>query len=498
MHRRYVLSVAVAAVVIAASVAGFSYFHGGPSGTIELIGASHGQVPENVTRVTLHSSDGDTNISPNSQVLAAAPKDTDYGPFSIPARNYSAIDVQSGSQTLHAAVDFTVATAGITPLLIAVDHNKLSVYTGNDHVNLGLQLLGGQLTALPDVPFTDQNGKTVHLSDTTGKITIVASFLTHCHDACPLYTAVLGDLTKVLQARGWTNRVNLVMVTMDPGRDTPAVLKAFVQKTGATWELLTTTDDAALQLFWASQHATYQDVPWGTTPPIDWYTGKPETYEVLHSSLAVVLDSNGYPRFTLVGDPHLGHNLSPPLASLLLPGNTAEQAGNQLGWSVQDVLDRIDILLGLPTEGSGELSTAVQVGKSAPGFTLSDLNGHKVSLADELGHPVVVNFWATWCDPCKRELPLLNKSAGSKGLVVLALDEGENAGAIQPFLNSVLGTQQRITPLLDPDTNVGGNYLVRGLPVSVFIDAGGVARVVHVGELDQTTLTQSLATIGAG
>jgi len=111
---------------------------------------------------------------------------------------------------------------------------------------------------------------------------------------------------------------------------------------------------------------------------------------------------------------------------------------------------------------------------------------------------VIVNFWATWCDPCRRELPLLNSAAHRlSALSILAVDEGEGAGSIRPFLQQVLGSDVAITTLLDADNQVGNSYAVAGLPVSVFIDPGGVVRAVHIGELDAPTLAEELHAIGA-
>lgn len=106
-------------------------------------------------------------------------------------------------------------------------------------------------------------------------------------------------------------------------------MKAYAQTTGATWPLLT-APTAALHTFWGALQMSYSNVPYSGTPPTDWYTGRPETYDVTHDTVAVVLDSQGYPRFTLVGNPHLGHALSQPLASFLSPdlrGPAAEQQG---------------------------------------------------------------------------------------------------------------------------------------------------------------------------
>ena len=495
-RQRLVVTTSVAAVALGVAFGGILVSRNGPRGTIEVLAARNGGAAARVTEVILRSPGGDVTIGPKAQPLLSAPAESDLGTFEVPARSYSSVDVRVSGLDLRHDGTVTVTSSGITPILLGVDHGSLSVYVGNDRVALGLELLSGHLTALPPTTFTDENGAPVSLASLRGKVTIVAAFLTHCHESCPLFTSIFGDLTKVLQSRGWTNKVNLVEVTMDPGRDTPPVLKAYAQKTGTTWPLLT-APDAALRSFWGMLRATYSNVPYRGTPPTDWYNGRPEAYDVTHDSLAVVLDEHGYPRFTLPGNPHLGHALSQQLGSFIAPDQRG-YAANQSGWSLQDLLNRTDLLLGLPSESSGTNNIGVREGNAAPAFTLTDITGKKVSLRDHLGQPVIVNFWATWCDPCRRELPLLNNAAHRLGaLSILALDQGESASTITPFLNQVLGTNVAITTLLDGDHQVGDAYAVAGLPVSVFIDPGGIVRAVHIGELDAPTLAAELHAIGA-
>lgn len=495
-RHRLVALLSVAAVAMGIAFGAVVVSHNVPRGTIALVGARNGGTTAPVTQVILRSHDGDVTITAKAQPLSTAPAETDLGTFAVAARSYSAVEVHVGGIDLQRAVTVTVTAGGITPILLGVEPGGLSVYVGNDRTALGLELLSGHLTAIPQTTFTDENGAPVPLSSFHGKVTVVAAFLTHCHESCPLFTSIFGDLTKVLQSRGWTNKVNLVEVSMDPGRDTPPVLRAYAEKTGATWPLLT-APDAQLQRFWGALGATYSTAPYPGTPPTDWYTGRPETYGVSHDSLAVVLDPNGYPRFTLLGNPHLGHALSQPLGSFLAPDQLG-LAGNQSGWTLQDLLDRADLLLGLPSESAGTNDIGVHEGNAAPAFTLANLAGKTVRLRDHVGQPVIVNFWATWCDPCRRELPLLKDAAHRlSALAVLALDQGESPSTIQPFLSQVLGSNVAITTLLDSDHNVGDSYAVAGLPVSVFIDPGGIVRAVHIGELDAPTLATELHAIGA-
>ena len=131
---------------------------------------------------------------------------------------------------------------------------------------------------------------------------------------------------------------------------------------------------------------------------------------------------------------------------------------------------------------------------SAPEFTLKNLQNQPVNLADFQGQPVVVNFWATWCGPCKQELPLLAKSfeANKDHLAVLGIDVGEDSPLVKLKVREV-GISY--TNLLDSDQKTAGNYRVNAFPTSYFLDKDGVIRYVMVGALDQDTLKTGLSKI---
>ncbi|MGE5849989.1 MAG: peroxiredoxin family protein [Candidatus Methylomirabilota bacterium] len=109
----------------------------------------------------------------------------------------------------------------------------------------------------------------------------------------------------------------------------------------------------------------------------------------------------------------------------------------------------------------------------APDFTLKDLNSRKVRLADFRGKVVFLNFFATWCVPCRTEMPAmerLHRDFKGKGLVVLAVDIQESARTVRPFMREL---QLSFPALLDEDGSVATMYAVRPVPATYLISRDG-------------------------
>jgi cytochrome c-type biogenesis protein len=150
----------------------------------------------------------------------------------------------------------------------------------------------------------------------------------------------------------------------------------------------------------------------------------------------------------------------------------------------------------------GRLSVAgpnEQLNRPEPAVTVRDLNGNLLNLSSLRGHPVVVNFWATWCDPCRAELPVLSEAARShsdQGVILVAIDYQESPQAVRQFWSD-LGLPG--VPYLDPAGEAAGRFGVGlhtgGLPVTVFIDRQGVVRSHVLGQVDAARAETLIAAV---
>lgn len=136
---------------------------------------------------------------------------------------------------------------------------------------------------------------------------------------------------------------------------------------------------------------------------------------------------------------------------------------------------------------------AARVGAIAPDFTLPALDdGRPVRLADLRGRAVVINFWATWCPPCRVEMPALQQvQRAMPDVVVLGVNQQESADTVARFMREE-GLDFPI--VLDTAGEVNRLYRVRALPTTYFVDAGGVIRdIVYGGPLTRALIESKVA-----
>ena len=189
-------------------------------------------------------------------------------------------------------------------------------------------------------------------------------------------------------------------------------------------------------------------------------------------------------RLVYRGVPDIGNDIPASLVTTLGAQGLTELASHGDGWGAPSVLQSLLTI-------SGPEQVASNPGGRAPGFSLQSTDGGKVSLSDLAGKPLVINFWASYCPPCRAEMPLLQRRVGATGAVRLVLiDEGDSGARAKDFLNAV-GVQQ--AALLDSDLSVGRAYGVLPLPTTVFVRADGTIAGRQVGELDDRVLAAWLS-----
>jgi cytochrome oxidase Cu insertion factor (SCO1/SenC/PrrC family) len=260
--------------------------------------------------------------------------------------------------------------------------------------------------------------------------------------------------------------VTLAEVTTDPETDTPAQLTDYAHRIGAPWTFATGSPNA-LTAFWK---------PFG----VELATGD------VHTSTLALVDRHGYVRLVYRGVPAIGSSMPPQLLPSLSAQGLHELASGGDGWGAPDVLQALLTI-------AGPQPPAASAGGTVPAYTLSSTDGSQVRLTDLVGKPAVINFWATYCPPCRAEMPLLQKRVGPQsGVRLVLVNEGESSQAARVFLQQ-LGLHD--PSLLDTDLSVGHAFGAIALPTTVFVRADGTIVARHIGQLDDGVLAAEISSL---
>jgi len=152
----------------------------------------------------------------------------------------------------------------------------------------------------------------------------------------------------------------------------------------------------------------------------------------------------------------------------------------------------IMLISGLLMAGcAGGTSQNPWIGKPAPDFEFQSPEGQATSLSDLKGKPVLINFWATWCSPCRMEMPYIQQVYDEwqeMGLVLLAINIGESPSQVEEFMQS---RGLSLPVLLDTEGKVAGQYGIRAIPTTFFIDREGIIQDMKVGPFQSTAEIES-------
>jgi peroxiredoxin len=134
-----------------------------------------------------------------------------------------------------------------------------------------------------------------------------------------------------------------------------------------------------------------------------------------------------------------------------------------------------------------------KIGQPMPDLALTSLSGEQVRLSDFAGQPVLINAWATWCPPCRAEMPLLNEyylQHKEDGFVILAVNAGETQSLVAEFISQ---TGFNFPVLLDPDSESLSRMGVFSFPTSILVGKDGTVKKVHVGIITPETMQNEIA-----
>lgn len=199
----------------------------------------------------------------------------------------------------------------------------------------------------PNIPLLDGHGKRVTLASFRGKVVVFSPALTLCHEVCPLTTGAFIAMERGVRKAGLQDRVVFAEISVDPWRDTPARLRAFARYTGIDFPLLTGTEQN-LRRFWRSFGVGFFKTPQAKTADVDWWTRKPETFDVAHTDGLFFVDPHGHLRIVVLGMPDVSGRLAARLRRLLSNEGLRNLNQPDVPWTVPQALGDLGVLLGRP------------------------------------------------------------------------------------------------------------------------------------------------------
>lgn len=168
------------------------------------------------------------------------------------------------------------------------------------------------------------------------------------------------------------------------------------------------------------------------------------------------------------------------LATILLLRTTRERA-----WAIAPVLASA-----LVWTTAHQLASATQP-MAPPALTLAAMDAPAIDLSAPIDRPTVINLWATWCPPCRREMPTLMQTAKERTDIAFVLaNQGEGAGAITRFLGTAGLAADHVA--LDQEMALARHYGVQGFPVTLFLDRRGILQNMHFGEISPEALNAAI------
>ena len=175
--------------------------------------------------------------------------------------------------------------------------------------------------------------------------------------------------------------------------------------------------------------------------------------------------------------------------------DSASGQGNAVGANAVALLLSAEDFPEVSAKDLDHSGTQATVAHPAPNFAIQLADGSTTTLHDIAGRPILINFWATWCPPCRREMPDLIEAYETykdEGLIVIEVNSAETAAQVADFVEQFNVTAPVV---LDTRNEVMAIYRTNSLPASFFIDSGGVIQAHWPGFMDKDTIDELLEKI---
>lgn len=199
---------------------------------------------------------------------------------------------------------------------------------------------------VPAIRLRTADGRSLSLRSLRGKVVVLAPSLTLCHEICPMTTQAFIAMRRTLLHDGLAGRVAFVEATVDPWRDSPARLRAYADMTGIDFTQMTGSM-ARIRRFWDFFGVGFKKVPQGHPPDVDWWTHRPERFDVEHVDGVFLIDQKGYERVFYPGIANVAGHLKPALKRLLSRDGLKNLAHPASAWTEPQLMAGIGRLLGV-------------------------------------------------------------------------------------------------------------------------------------------------------